>query len=111
VTADDDSTIAETPDADLTLLKRRADDPWQAPVAPRRDGRSPPMFRRILAAVAGSATSSRGLHGRRGLAHVVMGSDAEGVVHASAVPVRLVHLRTALVPAQRKASARRSTNS
>jgi nucleotide-binding universal stress UspA family protein len=31
-----------------------------------------------------------GTHGRRGLARVVMGSDAEGVVRASPVPVLLV---------------------
>jgi nucleotide-binding universal stress UspA family protein len=49
-----------------------------------------------------------GTHGRRGLVRAVMGSDAEGVVRASPVPVMLVRLATAR---QRKASARRSTNS
>jgi nucleotide-binding universal stress UspA family protein len=32
-----------------------------------------------------------GTHGRRGIARIVMGSDAEGVVRASRVPVLLVH--------------------
>jgi nucleotide-binding universal stress UspA family protein len=52
-----------------------------------------------------------GTHGRRGLARAVMGSDAEGVVRMSPVPVMLVRLGTATAARQRKASARRSTNS
>jgi nucleotide-binding universal stress UspA family protein len=32
-----------------------------------------------------------GTHGRRGIARIVMGSDAEGVARASRVPVLLVH--------------------
>jgi nucleotide-binding universal stress UspA family protein len=35
-----------------------------------------------------------GTHGRRGLARLVMGSDAEAVVRACAVPVLLVHGQT-----------------
>lgn len=35
-----------------------------------------------------------GTHGRRGLARVVMGSDAEGVVRAAPVPVLLVRTRS-----------------
>lgn len=52
-----------------------------------------------------------GTHGRRGVARVVMGSDAEGVVRTSPVPVMLVRLGTARTVRQPKASARRSTNS
>jgi len=52
-----------------------------------------------------------GTHGRRGLARAVMGSDAEGVVRTSPVPVMLVRLGTARTVRQPKASARRSTNS
>ena len=51
-----------------------------------------------------------GTHGRRGLARIVMGSDAEGVVRTSSVPVLLVRSRAAAA-SQRNASARRSTNS
>ena len=52
-----------------------------------------------------------GTHGRRGIARAVMGSDAEGVVRTSPVPVMLVRLGTARTVRQPKASARRSTNS
>lgn len=39
-----------------------------------------------------------GTHGRRGLKRAVMGSDAEGVVRASLVPVLLVRLGTPVRP-------------
>jgi nucleotide-binding universal stress UspA family protein len=47
-----------------------------------------------------------GTHGRRGIARAVMGSDAEGVVRASPVPVMLVRLGTATAVRQRKDAAR-----
>ncbi len=82
-------------------------------------------YRAVLVEAAGGPVSARivahakrcradlivlGTHGRRGLARIVMGSDAEGVVRTSPVPVLLVRSR-APAAAQRKAAARRSTNS
>jgi nucleotide-binding universal stress UspA family protein len=48
-----------------------------------------------------------GTHGRRGLARMVMGSDAEGVVRASPVPVMLVRTRSR---ARRTAAAQAEGN-
>ena len=48
-----------------------------------------------------------GTHGRRGLARMVMGSDAEGVVRASPVPVMLVRTRSR---ARRTAAAQTKGN-
>lgn len=54
------------------------------------------MGQPVADAIVAQARKSRadvivlGTHGRRGLARIVMGSDAEGVVRASPVPVLLV---------------------
>jgi hypothetical protein len=50
-----------------------------------------------------------GTHGRRGLARLVMGSDAEAVVRTCAVPVLLVHGQTrpkAVMPRAGESSAK-----
>ena len=52
-----------------------------------------------------------GTHGRRGLARAVMGSDAEGVVRASPVPVMLVRWAPRRRCVSERPPARRSTNS
>jgi nucleotide-binding universal stress UspA family protein len=59
----------------------------------------------LILAEAGACSADlivMGTHGRRGIARIVMGSDAEGVVRASQVPVLLVH-----GAAQKRASAAR----
>ncbi len=47
-----------------------------------------------------------GTHGRRGLTRIVLGSDAEGVIRATRIPVLLMR-----APASKKKGGRRSTES
>ncbi len=51
-----------------------------------------------------------GTHGRRGLARLVMGSDAEAVVRACTVPVLLVHGQTRLKAAMPRVDASAGEN-
>jgi nucleotide-binding universal stress UspA family protein len=56
------------------------------------------MYKRILAPIDGSPTSMHGLdeaivmgtHGRRGMARLILRSDAQAVLHGTTVPVLLV---------------------
>lgn len=47
-----------------------------------------------------------GTHGRRGISHMLLGSDAEGVVRSSPVPVLLVRGKTAAAPRRGRGAKR-----